>query len=80
MQRTLIRDVRGKVGHSVMVRGFVHVVRNQKAVQFLVLRDKAGECRRKIASGLLLHRAGRLGTGLGKAVGVGEGERHLAIV
>src|SRR5512142_3247809 len=42
MQRTLIRDVQKNVGHSVMVRGFVHVVRNQKAVQFIVLRDQTG--------------------------------------
>ena len=42
MQRTLIKDVREKIGQSVTVKGFVHVVRNQKAVQFIVLRDHTG--------------------------------------
>src|SRR5215216_7233356 len=42
MQRTLIKDVREKIGQSVTVMGFVHVVRNQKAVQFIVLRDHTG--------------------------------------
>src|SRR5574341_1535878 len=42
MQRTLIKDVRGKTGHSVTVKGFVHAVRNQKAVQFIILRDHTG--------------------------------------
>ena len=42
MQRTLIKDVREKIGQSVAVKGFVHVVRNQKAVQFIVLRDHTG--------------------------------------
>jgi aspartyl-tRNA synthetase len=42
MRRTLIRDVREKIGQSVTVKGFVHAVRNQKAVQFIVLRDHTG--------------------------------------
>ena len=42
MQRTLIKEVREKLGHSVTVKGFVHVVRNQKAVQFILLRDHTG--------------------------------------
>lgn len=42
MQRTLIKDVREKIGQSITVKGFVHVVRNQKAVQFIVLRDHTG--------------------------------------
>jgi len=42
MQRTLIKEVREKIGHSVTVKGFVHVVRNQKAVQFILLRDHTG--------------------------------------
>src|SRR5688572_2991696 len=42
MQRTLIKDVREKIGHSVTVKGFVQVVRNQKAVQFIILRDQTG--------------------------------------
>jgi aspartyl-tRNA synthetase len=42
MQRTLIRDVREKIDHHVTVKGFVHIVRNQKAVQFILLRDHTG--------------------------------------
>jgi aspartyl-tRNA synthetase len=42
MQRTLVKDVRGKIGQSVTVKGFVHVIRNQKAVQFILLRDHTG--------------------------------------
>src|SRR5215216_947780 len=42
MERTLIRDAREKVGEQVCLRGFVQTVRNQKAVQFIVLRDHTG--------------------------------------
>jgi aspartyl-tRNA synthetase len=42
MERTLARDARQKVGEFVALRGFVHAVRNQKAVQFIVLRDPTG--------------------------------------
>src|SRR5687767_15373058 len=42
MQRTLIKDVREKIGQGVTVKGFVHVLRDQKAVQFIVLRDHTG--------------------------------------
>jgi len=42
MQRTLIKDVREKIGQSVTVKGFVHVLRNQKAVQFIIVRDHTG--------------------------------------
>ena len=42
MERTLVRDARQKVGELVALRGFVHTVRNQKAVQFIILRDHTG--------------------------------------
>lgn len=42
MQRTLVKDAREKIGYRVTVKGFVHVVRNQKAVQFIILRDHTG--------------------------------------
>jgi aspartyl-tRNA synthetase len=42
MERTLIRDVHEKIGQSVTIKGFVYAVRNQKAVQFIVLRDQTG--------------------------------------
>lgn len=42
MERTLVRDAKEKVGEVVTLRGFVQTVRNQKAVQFLILRDPTG--------------------------------------
>ena len=42
MERTLVRDAKEKVGESIALRGFVHTVRNQKVVQFIVLRDHTG--------------------------------------
>ena len=42
MERTLVRDAKEKVGESIALRGFVQTVRNQKAVQFIILRDHTG--------------------------------------
>jgi aspartyl-tRNA synthetase len=42
MERTLVRDASKKIGETVTLRGFVQTVRNQKAVQFMVLRDHTG--------------------------------------
>jgi aspartyl-tRNA synthetase len=42
MERTLVRDAREKVGQCITLRGFVQAVRNQKAVQFIILRDHTG--------------------------------------
>jgi aspartyl/asparaginyl-tRNA synthetase len=42
MERILVRDTREKIGEAIALRGFVHAVRNQKAVQFIVLRDHTG--------------------------------------
>ena len=42
MERTLVRDAKGNVGECITLRGFVQTVRNQKAVQFIVLRDHTG--------------------------------------
>jgi nondiscriminating aspartyl-tRNA synthetase len=42
MERTLVRDAGNKMGETIALRGFVHAVRNQKAVQFIVLRDHTG--------------------------------------
>jgi aspartyl-tRNA synthetase len=42
MDRTLVRDAKGKIGEWIALQGFVHTVRNQKAVQFVVLRDHTG--------------------------------------
>jgi len=42
MERTLIRNAKEKTGEVVSLKGFVQTVRNQKAVQFIVLRDHTG--------------------------------------
>jgi aspartyl-tRNA synthetase len=43
MERTLIRDIKQYVGQRVTVRGFVQIIRDQKAVQFIVVRDHTGQ-------------------------------------
>lgn len=43
MERALIRDAKQKIGEVISLRGFVHAVRNQKAVQFIILRDHTGQ-------------------------------------
>src|SRR5712691_10058039 len=42
MQRTLIKDLRAAVGREVTVKGWVKAIRDQKRVQFLILRDPTG--------------------------------------
>ena len=42
MERTLVQDAGEKVGELITLRGFVQTVRNQKAVQFIILRDHTG--------------------------------------
>src|SRR5690242_19753526 len=42
MERTLVQDASKRVGECISLRGFVHAIRNQKAVQFIVLRDHTG--------------------------------------
>jgi len=42
MERTLIREAKEKIGEVITLKGFVHTVRNQKAVQFIILRDHTG--------------------------------------
>jgi nondiscriminating aspartyl-tRNA synthetase len=42
VERTPIEELRGKVGERVTVRGWVQTVRDQKRMQFLVLRDETG--------------------------------------
>jgi aspartyl-tRNA synthetase len=40
--RTLTSELREKVGEQVVVRGWVQAVRDQKRMQFVILRDEAG--------------------------------------
>ncbi len=42
MERTLIGDLRSKIGQSVTIQGWLQVLRDQKKMQFLVLRDQTG--------------------------------------
>ncbi|MGH2854158.1 MAG: aspartate--tRNA(Asn) ligase [Solirubrobacteraceae bacterium] len=42
MERTLIADLQAKVGESVRLRGWVNAVRDQKRMQFVILRDETG--------------------------------------
>lgn len=42
MQRTLTADLPAKVGQRAQVRGWVQALRDQKRVQFLILRDETG--------------------------------------
>jgi nondiscriminating aspartyl-tRNA synthetase len=42
VNRTLINDLPSKIGEQVTVRGWVQVVRDQKRVQFVVVRDESG--------------------------------------
>lgn len=42
MERTLIQDARNSIGELVTLKGFVQAVRNQKSVQFIILRDHTG--------------------------------------
>jgi aspartyl-tRNA synthetase len=40
--RTLIKELREKVGETVTLRGWVQTVRDQKRMQFVILRDETG--------------------------------------
>jgi nondiscriminating aspartyl-tRNA synthetase len=42
MARTLIADLGGKVDEQVTIRGWAQAVRDQKRVQFVVVRDESG--------------------------------------
>jgi aspartyl-tRNA synthetase len=42
VRRTLISELPEKVGETVTVRGWVQSVRDQKSVQFVILRDETG--------------------------------------
>ena len=42
MKRTLIADLPEKIGEQVTVRGWVQALRDQKRMQFIVVRDETG--------------------------------------
>jgi nondiscriminating aspartyl-tRNA synthetase len=42
MERTLIAELPGKIDEVVTVRGWVNALRDQKSVQFVIVRDESG--------------------------------------
>ena len=42
MERTLIKDLKEKVGQQVTLKGWLQTLRDQKSMQILILRDKTG--------------------------------------
>ncbi len=42
MRRTLVQEAKKLIGQKVELKGFVQVVRDQKSVQFIILRDRSG--------------------------------------
>lgn len=42
MNRTLIRDIKKFIGKDVKIQGWIKTIRDQKTVQFLVVRDHTG--------------------------------------
>jgi aspartyl-tRNA synthetase len=42
MQRTLIKDLNQHIDEQVTIQGWLHTLRDQKSMQFLILRDRTG--------------------------------------
>jgi aspartyl-tRNA synthetase len=42
MDRTLIKDLRSQIGQTVQIEGWLQTLRDQKKIQFLILRDPSG--------------------------------------
>jgi aspartyl-tRNA synthetase len=42
VRRTLIADLSGKVGERVRIRGWAQAIRDQKSIQFVIVRDESG--------------------------------------
>jgi nondiscriminating aspartyl-tRNA synthetase len=42
MERTFIKDLRSQIGQSVKLQGWLQTLRDQKKIQFLILRDPTG--------------------------------------
>lgn len=42
MERTLVKDLRSKIDQTVRIQGWLQTLRDQKKIQFLILRDPTG--------------------------------------
>ncbi|MEK6928348.1 MAG: aspartate--tRNA(Asn) ligase [Nanoarchaeota archaeon] len=42
MKRTKIKDLKEKIGKKVLINGFIHEIRDQSKVKFLLIRDNSG--------------------------------------
>lgn len=42
MQRVFVKDVKEKVGEQIRISGFIHTIRDQGNIKFLILRDITG--------------------------------------
>ena len=42
MQRTCVKDLKAKIGEQVSIKGFVHAIRDQGGIKFLIIRDVTG--------------------------------------
>ena len=42
MERTMIKDLRNKIDQQVTLKGWLQTLRDQKSMQFLIIRDKTG--------------------------------------
>lgn len=42
MKRMMIKDIKKVIGKKVIIKGFVHDIRNQSKIKFLLLRDVSG--------------------------------------
>jgi nondiscriminating aspartyl-tRNA synthetase len=51
VKRTLIAELSTKVGEQVTVRGWVNALRDQKRVQFVILRDESGMAQAVLSKG-----------------------------
>jgi aspartyl-tRNA synthetase len=51
MERTYIEQIKNKAGAEVCIKGFVHTVRDQGSIKFLILRDVTGLCQVVITKG-----------------------------
>ncbi len=72
MPRTLVRDLRDHLGQTVTVCGWIHALRLQRAMQFVIVRDPTGLVQ-------VTHRRGRAGDALEPVIESLTGNSAVAI-